>query len=237
MRASKARRIEPVPSHVALIPDGNRRWARGHMLSLRHGYSYGIKKFMDFSVWAKGFGVRTITVWALSTENIKKRSASELSTLCKLYEMSARDPAILAKLAKNHARIRVVGNLRMLPKRLREALRYLERATPAYKELTINLLVGYGGRDDILHALRSAQSCGGSSVGEDFIAKHIQTASVPDVDLIIRTSGEMRLSGFLPVQSSYSELYFAKKYWPDFNRRDLEKALQTYASRERRFGR
>lgn len=207
------------------------------MLSLHQGYSFGIKKFMDFGVWAKEFGVKTITVWALSTENMQKRSASEVATLCGLYEKAARDPAILAKLAKNHARIIVLGNLRLLPRRLREALRYLEKATRTYQELTINLLVGYGGRDDLLHALKSAHASGRRGVSEAFAARHIQTASVPDVDLIIRTSGEMRLSGFLPWQSSYSELYFAKKHWPDFERRDLERALHTYASRERRFGR
>jgi undecaprenyl diphosphate synthase len=239
MPARNSKRIDPVPSHLALIPDGNRRWSRHHSFSLYHGYDYGIKKFMDFGMWAKSFGVKTITVWALSTENVKKRSRLELGALYQLYIKSARDPAILARLAKNQARVRIIGNLRILPKKLEDALRYLEKATLAYKELTINILVGYGGKEDILYAFKSLQGKANNARGvdEEFVAKHIRTASIPDVDLIIRTSGEMRLSGFLPWQSDYSELYFAKKYWPDFEKRDLERALREFAYRERRFGR
>jgi undecaprenyl diphosphate synthase len=234
---ARSRKIDPVPSHLALIPDGNRRWARSHSLALRHGYSYGIKKFMDFGMWAKSFGVKTITVWALSTENVKKRSSIELGALYRLYIKSARDPKILARLAKNRTKIRIIGDLNVLPKRLKDALCHIEKVTKEYGDLTINILVGYGGKEDLMHAVRSAQSTAGGRIDEAFVSKHIRTASVPDVDLIIRTSGEMRLSGFLPWQTSYSELYFAKKYWPEFERHDLETALREYAYRERRFGR
>ncbi len=236
MLASKEKRIDPVPSHLALIPDGNRRWSRSHSFSLYNGYAYGIKKFMDFGMWAKSFGVKTITVWALSTENVKKRSRLELGALYQLYIKSARDPKILAELAKNKARVKIIGNLQILPKKLKEALRHLEKVTRAYEEFTINILVGYGGKEDLMYAFRGMSKAGAKGVDEEFISKHIRTASVPDVDLIIRTSGEQRLSGFLPWQSDYSELYFAKKYWPDFEKRDLEKALRTFAQRERRFG-
>jgi undecaprenyl diphosphate synthase len=227
-----------VPSHVALIPDGNRRWSGLHKFALFRGYDNGVKKFIDFSIWAKGFGIKTLTVWALSTENIKSRSRVELGALYGLYVRTATDPKILEKLRSNGAKVKVIGNLGMLPTRVAKALRHLEKRTEAYKDFTINLLVGYGGRDDLLYAFRGLDRTAGSagSMDEDFVRQHIRTASVPDVDLIIRTSGEMRLSGFLPWQSDYSELYFAKKYWPDFERKDLVKALKVFAQRQRRFG-
>lgn len=233
-------KVPLVPGHVALIPDGNRRWSGLHRLALFTGYEKGVRKFIDFSIWAKGFGVKTLTVWALSTENIRNRSRKELAALYNLYVRTANDPEILEKLRDNGARVLVIGNLGILPAKVIKALRYIENRTKAYKELTINLLIGYGGRDDLLYAFRrlcnSVVNNRGVSVDENFVRQHIRTASVPDVDLIIRTSGEMRLSGFLPWQSDYSELYFVKKYWPDFEKKDLVKALRVFAQRQRRFG-
>lgn len=224
-------RAKTVPSHIALIPDGNRRWSKGHSLSLMSGYKNGIEKFLSFSIWAKRMGVQTLTVWALSTENAKKRSKLEIATLYGLYMKAANDPKILSLLLKNNARIRFIGNLRMIPANLRRALLKLESKTRACTDLTINMLIGYGGRDDILYAASRA----GSSSEKEF-GKRIRTASIPDVDLIIRTSGEHRLSGFLPWQTDYSEIYFSRKFWPDFQRRDLKRAVDSYAARERRFG-
>ena len=230
-----------VPNHVALIPDGNRRWAGLHRFALFRGYDKGVRKFIDFSIWAKGFGVKTLTVWALSTENIKNRSKIELSTLYNLYVRTATDPEILMKLRNNGAKVNVIGNLGLLPHRVIRALRSLERRTKTYKEFTINLLIGYGGRDDLLYAFRGLYSRvmlrRTPSISESAVRNSIRTASVPDVDLIIRTSGETRLSGFLPWQSDYSELYFTKKYWPDFEKKDLAKALRVFAQKQRRFGR
>jgi undecaprenyl diphosphate synthase len=194
------------------------------------GYKNGIERFISFSVWAKSMGVKTLTVWALSTENVKNRSRIELSTLYGLYLKAAHDPKILALLVKNKARIRFVGNLQLIPTKLRKDLLKLEARTKAYKELTINLLIGYGGRDDLLYAART----GARSEGE--FSSRIRTSSVPEVDLIIRISGEHRLSGLLPWQTDYSEIYFSRKFWPDFQRRDLKRAIDSYASRERRFG-
>jgi undecaprenyl diphosphate synthase len=229
-----------VPSHVALIPDGNRRWAGINRVAIFRGYESGIKKFIDFGVWARGFGIKTLTVWALSTDNIRMRSKSELSALYSLYVRAANDPKILEKLRKNGTRVFVIGNLSILPARVVKALRYIEDKTRMYKDLTINLLIGYGGRDDLLYAFRKSydniSDKAPAGIDEDFVKKRIRTASIPDVDLIIRTSGEMRLSGLLPWQSDYSELYFTKKYWPDFERRDLGRALKVFAQRQRRFG-
>jgi undecaprenyl diphosphate synthase len=230
-----------VPSHIALIPDGNRRWSSLHKLAIFNGYENGVKKFVDFSVWAKSFGVRTLTVWALSTENIRNRSKGELGVLYNLYVRTARDPEILEKLMRNGTRVNIIGNMRLLPANVSKALRYLESKTKEYGDITINLLIGYGGREDLMCAFRGAcysadgrQSHGAQS--GDAFKQRMMSASIPDVDLVIRTSGEMRLSGFLPWQTDYSELYFAKKYWPDFERRDLAKALDAFAQRQRRFG-
>ena len=237
---ARPRSINQVPAHLALIPDGNRRWSNLHRFALFRGYEAGVRKFVDFGIWAKGFGVQTLTVWALSTDNIRNRSGVEIGTLYSLYVKAARDPKILDILQKNHARIRVIGNLTGLPKRVKDAFRYLEGKTRMYKEFTINLLVGYGGRDDLIYALKriSAESAHNPRmrIDEKTLRENMRTSSVPDVDLIIRTSGEMRLSGFLPWQSDYSELYFSRKYWPDFEKTDLERALKVFSQRKRRFG-
>lgn len=221
------------PAHLALIPDGNRRWSRNHRFSLVRGYKSGIEKFMSFSMWAKEFGVKTLTVWMLSTENIKSRSSMELKTLYHLYIMWARDKKTIDMLLENGARIKVIGNLGLVPKGVRDALRYIETSTKRCEDFTINLLVGYGGKDDLMYAFRNA----GKGVDSADFGKRIRTSSLPDVDLIIRTSGEHRLSGFLPWQSDYSELYFARKYWPDIKREDLRRAINSFSARERRFGR
>ncbi|MEM0149273.1 MAG: polyprenyl diphosphate synthase [Candidatus Micrarchaeaceae archaeon] len=227
--------IGKVPGHIALIPDGNRRWARTHKLSFLKGYSLGVKKFIKFSIWAKRLGVKMLTVWALSTENIKNRSKDELSILYRIYVHAAQDKSILKMLKDNKARINIIGNTTLLPANVKNALYELQRKTHNYKEFTINLLIGYGGRDDLMHALKSASRSNEAPSTATF-SKYLLTSKIPDVDLVIRTSGEMRLSGFLPWQAGYSELYFAKKYWPDFDRNDLVSAVRDFSERERRFG-
>jgi undecaprenyl diphosphate synthase len=234
---SKKTRI--LPKHVALIPDGNRRWSRNHRLALLQGYNLGIKKFVDFSEWLKQFGVSTLSVWALSTENVINRNAAELRILYDLYVKAANDPEIIARLIKNRARIRIVGNLSLLPERVRKALKSLETKTRNYRDYTINMLVAYGGRDDITYALRriaATKAHNPSRISEKLISENLRSSRVPNVDMVIRTSGEERVSGLLPWQAGYSELYFARKYWPDFQKKDLKRALDTFSKRRRRFG-
>lgn len=240
MAERKTTKLRNVPEHLALIPDGNRRWSSHHRLGLLNGYKRGVQKFVEFSIWAKGFGVKTLTVWALSTENIKNRSRIEISALYNLYVKAAKDPKMLDMLTSNHARIKIIGNTGLLPRKVRDALKSLEKKTEKYKEFTINLLIGYGGKDDLLYAFRKVYDYAVNgkinNITESVINSSMRTATIPDVDFVIRTSGEMRLSGFLPWQSDYSELYFAKKYWPDFNKKDLERALRVFSDRQRRFG-
>ncbi len=225
-----------IPYHVAIIPDGNRRWAKQNSLILLKGYRVGIKKFIDVSIWAKELGVKVITVWALSVENIIQRSRPELSILYKLYEKTAKSKRIRSLLLKNNARVKVIGNPELLPRKLWSALKELEEFTSRCNSLTINLLVGYSGKEDFAYAASKLMRKRYSPISYEAIKDNLLSSSVPDIDLIIRTSGEMRLSGFLPWQASYSELYFSKVYWPEFSKADLVNAISSFSARERRFG-
>lgn len=228
-----------VPYSLGLIPDGNRRWAKKHNVSFEEAYNAGVKKFIDFAEWCESFGVKNITVWAFSTENFN-RPLAERRVLFSIYQRVANDKNIINRLHSNETRFKVIGNLDLLPSRLREALHNVEMETKRYKEKVINLLIAYGGRDDILHAAKALVSTLHNKIprlSEAYFKHFLISAEVPDLDLVIRTSGEQRLSGFMPWQIAYSELYFSKKLWPDFTKRDLNMALQDYASRQRRFGR
>ena len=232
--------IENIPENVALIPDGNRRWARNHRMTLLSGYSLGVKKAIDFGIWLKGLGVKTFTVWALSTENLNNRNRTELNVLYRLYVKTARDKKVLDLLAKNGARVKVIGNMKLLPRNVSRALKSLESRTKRYKDFTINLLIAYSGKEDILHAAKAlvynAVRERQRRITEALLNSRLRTAAIPEPDLIIRTSGELRLSGFMPWQSSYSELYFTKKYWPDFSKSDLNRAISEFSRRKRRYG-
>ncbi len=231
--------LDARPKTLAIIPDGNRRWAKKHRLGVLNGYSSGIEKFVEFSRWCKEYGIDSVTVWALSTENLS-RPRHELGTLFKLYKKMATDKKFIAELHETGTRIRVIGRKNMLPKDLADSFTGLEEATKDHKERVINMLLAYGGKDDILEAAKRAvvELMNKSTARvEELFEKSLISYGMPSIDLIIRTSGEQRLSGFMPWQSDYSELYFSKKLWPDFTRRDLKAALDDYAKRQRRFGR
>lgn len=233
-------KIEKVPENIAIIPDGNRRWAKGHKLSFLQGYSRGVKKFIEFSEWCKSYGIKSITVWALSTENVK-RPKEEVETLFKIYRKAATDKNIIRRLHETKTRFVVVGKKALLPKDLLELLHRIEAATRRYRDGVIYMLLGYGGREDILYAAnkiaKDAKNGKIDKLDEESFKRYMLSKDVPDVDFVIRTSGEERLSGFMPWQAGYAELYFCKKYWPEFEKEDLEKALIEYSRRERRFGR
>lgn len=227
-----------VPNSLALIPDGNRRWARQHKFSMLDGYNIGVKKFIDFSEWCKDYGVKNLTVWALSAENLK-RSSVELNALFNIYRKVSKDKSLMDRLDANKVRVNVVGNLDVLPKDLYRSLKSVEERTEGNRGVIINMLLGYGGRDDMVFAAKrlADMSSRGYTINEDTFTHALQSSQVPNIDFIIRTSGEQRLSGFMPWQTGYSELYFSKKLWPDFSKRDLYTALADYNKRERRFGR
>jgi len=232
-------RVDRVPKVLAVIPDGNRRWARRHSLSFFNGYRLGVERFIDFADWCRYYGVKNITVWAFSTENFK-RPGPERETLFNIYRKVATDRNIISRLHENKTKLNIVGNKSLLPRDLISALHKVELETKDYKERVINMLIAYGGKDDVVHAARmlvnDAIKKRLGNITESLFRAYMISSQVPDIDLIIRTSGEERLSGFMPWQSSYSELYFSNKLWPDFTKKDLEKALIDYGKRNRRFG-
>ncbi|MGB9732287.1 MAG: polyprenyl diphosphate synthase [Candidatus Micrarchaeia archaeon] len=233
------KKLEKVPENIAIIPDGNRRWAKSHRLSFLQGYTKGVKKFIEFSEWCMQYGIRSITVWALSTENVK-RPKEEVETLFNIYRRAAKDKSIIKRLHETKTRFVVVGKKTLLPKDLIALLKKVEDGTRKYKDRIIYLLLGYGGREDIIYAANqiAKESRKGKikKVEDETFKRYMLSKDVPDIDFVIRTSGEERLSGFMPWQAGYAELYFCKKYWPEFEKKDLEKALAEYSRRERRFG-
>ncbi len=227
-----------VPKALAIIPDGNRRWARSHRLSILNGYSIGVKKFIEFGEWCKDYGINNVTVWAFSSDNVS-RPSEEVNALFSIYKKVANDDDIRNMLHRNKTKLSIIGERRLLPKDLLKSLHKLETETSMYKDRVINMLMGYGGREDLLYAAkRTARAIAKNKriKFEQYFRDSLLSNSIPNLDLIIRTSGEMRLSGFMPWQANHSELYFSDKLWPDFAKSDLDSALKDYSSRNRRFG-
>ncbi len=240
-------RRAPPPNHVAVILDGNRRWASlAGLAEPGAGHRRGADKIDELLRWCADLRIGEVTVWALSNENLA-RSPAELSAL---HEILADKLAALSERAHRHAprmRIRVFGRLGALPERLSETIQKVEADTANHEGLTLNVALGYSGRDELVDAtralIRSLATRGISTeemadrVTSEALASHLYTAAHSDPDLIIRTSGEMRLSGFLPWQSAHSEFHFTDVYWPAFRELDFLRAVRTFQQRERRFGR
>jgi short-chain Z-isoprenyl diphosphate synthase len=235
-----------LPQHIGLILDGNRRYARSIGLrDIIDGHRRGAQKLEEVLNWCEELDIRMVTIWILSTENLQ-RPPEELEGLLGLIEHKMRDTATDPKIHAKRMRIRAIGKLELLPESLRAAIREAEEATRGYDRFYLNVAVGYGGRQEIVDAvqslLRERQAQGmdlGRAIEEvtaDSVSKYLYTYDLPDPDLIIRTSGELRLSGFLLWQSAYSEFYFCDAYWPAFRRIDLLRAIRSYQQRERRFG-
>jgi short-chain Z-isoprenyl diphosphate synthase len=240
-------RRAPPPNHVAVILDGNRRWASlAGLPEPGAGHRRGADKIEELLSWCAELRIGEVTVWALSNENLA-RSQAELSAL---HDIVADKLAGLAERARRQAprmRIRVFGRLEVLPERLSETIARVEAETAGHEGLTLNVALGYSGRDELVDAtralIRSLAAQGipaeglADHVSSEALASHLYTAEHSDPDLIIRTSGEMRLSGFLPWQSTHSEFYFTDVYWPAFRELDFLRAVRTFQQRERRFGR
>jgi short-chain Z-isoprenyl diphosphate synthase len=235
-----------LPQHIGLILDGNRRYARAIGLSdILDGHRRGVAKLEEVLGWCEELNVRMVTIWILSTENLQ-RPPEELTGLLRLIETKMRDAARDPKTHAKRMRIRAIGKLELLPASVQEAIREAEEATRDYDGFYLNVAVGYGGRQEIVDAvqslLRDRHALGMSladaieSVTPDNVSKYLYMYDLPDPDLIIRTSGELRLSGFLLWQSAYSEFYFCDAYWPAFRRIDLLRAIRSFQQRERRFG-
>ena len=233
----------PRPHHVAMIIDGNRRWARERALETEsHGHRAGAEKMREFLRWCDELGIKVVTIYLLSADNLSGRSAEELSQLFEIIGDLAEDLSSAADW-----RIQHVGQPDLLPPHLVQTLRGAEARTAGNAGLHVNLAVGYGGRREIVEAMRSIvrqHGKGGGSIDDladiltpELIGDHLYTQGQPDPDLIIRTSGEQRLSDFMLWQSAHSEFYFVEALGPDLREVDFLRALRDYASRERRWGR
>ncbi len=228
-----------VPRHVAIIMDGNGRWARGRGLPRVMGHRAGIKSVRAAAELAREVGVEFLTLYAFSVENWK-RPTDEVSTLMRLLNEFLRRE--LSTLMKNEIRLNVLGDFAGLPEIVRRQLERVMEETRENRKMVLNLALNYGGRSEIVHAARrvAEQVKAGklklSQLNEEIFSRFLYTDGQPDPDLLIRTSGEQRISNFLLWQISYAELYITPKLWPDFGKADFLDALRDYQRRERRFG-
>ncbi|MBM3229404.1 di-trans,poly-cis-decaprenylcistransferase [Candidatus Parvarchaeota archaeon] len=226
--------------HLAIIPDGNRRWAMRHGIGKKEGYELGIRKIGYVLKWCKQLDIRMVSMWGFSTENFLRDSA-EVSMLFGIFS-SKLETAIrrAAENEKYQVRVRFIGRPDYFPKDIREKIGKLEQVSSKYSKYQLNLFFGYGGRHEILDAVEkaiaNAKKTGKRKLAEKEFEKLLYTSGLPDPELIIRTSGEQRLSGFMPWQAAYSELYFSKKLWPDFSKADFVRAVKWFENRGRRFG-
>ena len=231
-----------VPQHIAVMLDGNRRWAdKKNGSKAKDGHVAGAQKIFDFLSWSDQLNVPVVTLYLLSTENLKRRDSQELTDLLEILTSLAKE-----MVNRGQWKLRLVGDRTSLPKGFLDSLEESEKATRNTKGSQVNLAIGYGGRQEITDAMRSIVKLSISegadlekladSLTPELIAKHLYTSDQPDPDLIIRTSGEQRLSGFLLWQSSNSELYFEEALWPDFRRVDFLRAVRAFTRRHRRFG-
>ncbi|MDD5638475.1 MAG: polyprenyl diphosphate synthase [Candidatus Pacebacteria bacterium] len=223
---------EKTINHLGIIIDGNRRWAKKRGLPTFEGHKKGIDKVKKAIEWANKRGIKNLTFFVFSTENWK-RSKKEVDYLMKLAEEMIKDYEDTAK--KEKIRIRVIGQKERLPKSLQKEIEKVENSTKNNKKMTVNFALSYGGRNEIIEVIKKIieKKIPLEKINEKTISQNLWTT---DLDLLIRTGKEKRLSNFLLWQSAYSELYFSSKYWPDFTEKDLEKALNDYYSRQRRFG-
>ena len=229
-----------LPRHVGVMLDGNRRWARANGGTTQDGHQAGADNISPLLEWCDDSGVEVVTLWLLSTDNLN-RPAQELAPLLTIIENTVTGLA-----ADGRWRLHPVGALDLLPPPTALRIKEAADATSAVDGLLVNIAVGYGGRREITDAVRSMlqqHAARGTTIEElaealdvEHIAEHLYTKGQPDPDLVIRTSGEQRLGGFLLWQSAHSEFYFCEAFWPDFRRVDFLRALRAYAERERRFG-
>ena len=228
-----------MPNHIAIIMDGNGRWARKRGLRREKGHQAGKKSVKKIIESCIELGIKYLTLYAFSTENWN-RPKIEIDFLMQLLFLSLNDE--FENLNKNNIKFNTIGNLKRLPKKISNYLEKVKLETGENSTLTLTLALSYGSRYELVDALKEISLkvknniISSKNIDETVINNHLYTRNLPDVDLLIRTSGEKRISNFLLWQIAYSELYFTEKLWPDFEKKDLYKALISYQNRERRFG-
>jgi len=230
-----------VPYHIAIIMDGNRRFAEKLGLSRAEGHERGKDKVDDVLDWAREIEVKVVTVYALSLENLN-RTPEEVEELMDLFEAAFMEAGDDQKVHNYKIKIKAIGNLKNLPERVKRSIRYAEDRTRDYSDYYYNIAVSYGGRQEIIMAIRKIAeeirigNLRSEEITEELVSSHLYTADVPDPDLILRTSGEERISNFLLWQVAYSELYFTDVYWPEFRKIDFLRAIRDYQKRKRKYG-
>lgn len=227
------------PAHIAIIMDGNRRWARQKNLDIREGHKKGAETLEKIAKYCNKIGIKYLTVYAFSTENWK-RSSEEVGALMILLQNYLNDFSKRAN--TENIKIKVLGDISVLSKGMQNSINKAIERTKKNTGLTLNIAFNYGGRAEITYALKQIaekiknDELSIDDISEDLISNHLYTKGQPDPDLLIRTSGELRTSNFLPWQIAYTEFYFDNKYWPDFSEEDLLKAIEIYEGRNRKFG-
>lgn len=228
-----------IPNHVAIIMDGNGRWAKSKGLPRKMGHIQGGKNVEDMLYVCDDLGIKYFTVYAFSTENWKRseEEVSALMTLLRSYLSSG-----FKKAAKNNVRIRIIGDKTGLADDIQDLIRDLEEDSKNNTGLQFQIAINYGSRDEIVRMMRntamliSSGQLNPDDINEEYVSEHLDTGDIPDPDLLIRTSGEQRLSNFLMWQLAYTEFYFTDCHWPDFDKNELIKAIEVFNKRDRRFG-
>lgn len=237
----RVKRRGKLPNHVGVILDGNRRFADKRDLSVKKGHIMGADKLEEVLDWVQELGIQYMTVYAFSKENYD-RSLKEVQNIMSLFEKKFKEIVNDDRVHENKVRVRAVGDIESLPRNVKDSIQRAEETTKNYDNYFLNIAIGYGGRAELADAVRKIcekvkeGEIEPAEVDENLIENNLYTADLPDPDLIIRTSGEERLSGFLLWQSAYSELYFCEAYWPDFDKINFLQAIYNYQGRERRFG-
>ena len=236
--------ILAVPEHIGIIPDGNRRLARRLMKTPWKGHEWGVEKIKSVVEWSRELGIKVITFYLLSLENLEKRPKREIDFLFRLAKKEME--SILSDeghmIHKNRVKVRFFGRLELLPAELQEGMRDVMKRTKNYSGSFLNLAIAYGGRQEILDAARKIASDAKSGaidperISEETWRQYLWTNGFADPDLIIRTGGEKRLSNFMPFQTTYSELFFMDNFWPEMGKKDFTAAVREFGERQRRFG-
>ena len=225
--------MNPLPTHIAIIMDGNGRWALDRGLSRVEGHKKGVETVEEITIACREIGVKYLTLYAFSDENWE-RPVEEVKGLMNLLVEFLRIKR--QKLIDNDVRFMTIGDNERLPEYVKKAIKETEEATRICNKMTLILAISYGSKNEICRAVKKLLKAGETEITPEAIEQRLDTAGLPDPDLFIRTSGELRVSNFLLWQIAYSEFYFPKKLWPDFTRLDLEIAIKDYQNRERRFG-
>ncbi len=231
----------PAPKHVGIITDGNRRYASQKGISPNDGHIRGKDKLEEVLQWCMDAGIKVVTVYGFSTENLK-RSPDEIEFLFKLINDSLLQLMKDERVKKNGIKVRVIGQKKYLPDFLKKTIQKAERMTSKYENFRLNLAIGYGGREEIVDGIKRvvrdviSNKIRVNDINEALFQNYLYDSTVPDPDLILRTSGEERVSNFLLWQCAYSELYFTDVYWPDLRRVDFLRAIRNFQQRSRRYG-